>query len=237
MNLSVSYYSAIGGRKKNEDTVTILENGNTVIGIAADGLGGHSGGDIASKIAARVINAKITNYPISVYHLREAITAANEKILRNTQCPGMKTTVAVLWLDRNDALAANIGDTRIYQFRNFQILYQSKDHTVAQMSVMIGELAPEELRRSKERHRLTRALGVQEDVKADVRCLDVQPGDAFLLCSDGFWERIGEDMMISALQTSQTASEWLKSMRNFVERSEEPPQDNHSAIAIIVGCS
>lgn len=234
MNISASYYSDIGGRNKNEDAVTILESGSTVLGIVADGLGGHLGGEIASKSALRTINARIAHCPVSRTALLEAIQAANSAILADPSHRAMKTTVAALWLDDRNALGATVGDTRIYQFRAGRILYQSIDHSAAQAAVYAGDITADEIRGSRERHKLTRALGAEEEVRADIVSLETAPGDAFLLCSDGFWELLQEKEMLSCLAASGSAGEWLKKMRGQVSARSDASSDNHSAVAIII---
>lgn len=234
MNISASYYSEIGGRKKNEDSVAILESNDTVLGIVADGLGGHTGGEIASKIALKAINAHIAQCPVSRTVLQEAIERANDAVLNDTSNSEMKTTVAALWFDSRNALAATVGDTRVYQIRDQKIIYQSTDHTAAQMAVYAGDITSDEIRSSRDRHMLTRALGAQEEVRPDITSLDIMPGDAFLLCSDGFWEKVRENDMLLYLIRSGSAGEWLQKMRDFVKRQETSSSDNHSAVAILI---
>ncbi|MCI9006283.1 MAG: serine/threonine-protein phosphatase [Lachnospiraceae bacterium] len=235
MNISASYYSAIGGRENNEDAVTLLESSESVIGVVADGLGGHRDGELASKIAINTINAAIAHQEVSQQVLRKAVALANSRILEDREHTSMKTTLAAVWIDDENALAASVGDTRIYQFREGRIVFQSKDHSVAQMACLAGDITEQEIRTSRERHRLTRALGAQEEVKADVSPLQICTGDALLLCSDGFWEKIWEDSMLLDLQEAASAGEWLKKMRGRIDgQGGTASGDNHSAVAIII---
>ena len=234
MKISASYYSAIGARDKNEDAVLLLESGEGGLGIVADGLGGHSGGKIASRQAVKIISSEISQEQISVVMLRDAINAANMKILEDERCSVMKTTIAVLWFDDKNALAATVGDTRIYQFRNNQIIFQSKDHSVTQLAVFAGELAQDGIRGNKNRNQLIRALGARDEVKADIVSLKIKQGDAFLVCSDGFWDKVWEKEMLEDLGENPIAGEWLQKMRNRVEGRTDDRSDNHTAIAIIM---
>lgn len=234
MKISAAYYSAIGGRKRNEDAASILESGGSVLGVVADGLGGHAGGEIASKMAIGTITSELGNQPISMAALRQAIDDANTLIVESEQCKGMKSTIAAVWFDDGNALAATVGDTRIYQFRNRSIVFQSRDHSVAQMEVMAGELAESDIRGHKERNRLVRALGAKDSVKTDIQSIDVRRGDAFLLCSDGFWEHVWEHEMTDSLEGSATATDWLEKMRELVDGRLSENADNHTAVAIIV---
>ncbi len=234
MNINAAYYSSIGMREDNEDAVSILESNNSVLAIVADGLGGHQDGEIASKTAIKSINAQISHDIVDEKKLCDAIQLANDEIIKLNQQRQMRTTIACLWFNRDRGLIATLGDTRVYHFRNGKIIFQSIDHSAIQFSVLNGEVPKESIRTSKERNILTKALGVREEVKADVVNIDIFPGDAFILCSDGFWESVLENDMEISLRRTATANEWLADMKHLVENNESPTKDNHSAIAIRV---
>ncbi len=234
MNISVSYYSDIGGRDQNEDAVALLEQNGTVFGVVADGLGGHDSGELASARAIQIISSGILQCPVSPKLLRQVIEEANLTIWKAGKGRGMKTTVSALWFDDLGAVAANVGDTRIYQFRDGKIIFQSRDHSVAQLSVLAGDLQPEDVRASRQRHQLTRALGGQEEVKVDISSLQIRKKDAFLICSDGFWEKIEEPEMAEDLRDSRTAGDWIHKMKYRMAERHFRFGDNHSAIAILI---
>ena len=222
MRINYSEYSSIGGRKKNEDMVQIVNFPQSTVVLVADGLGGHGDGDIASRTAVHVISGAIGDGAASRTLMEDAICQANESILQmQARGSGMKTTIAALWMNEDHAWASHVGDTRIYQFRDGRIVYQSADHSVPQLSVMLGEITVGEIRGHAERNRLTRALGSRANVKIDSVRLEVRPGDAFLLCSDGFWELVWEEEM-------------LDDLRQRVEQRRKPDSDNHTAAAILV---
>ena len=234
MNISTSYYCAKGERTNNEDAVSLLDN-NGILAIVADGLGGHANGEVASAQAVSTINSYLQSAFPDEDLLIEAVQQASQDIyaLRDNACR-MHSTVAVLWLDEYAAIAAHVGDSRIYQFRDRNLIFQSMDHSVAQIAVLVGEIQPMELRNSKDRNRLIRVLGDANPPKVDCESLSIRPKDRFLLCSDGFWEAVTEADMVNTIHTNQTAEEWLEAMRSIVERMGKPNQDNHTAIAIIV---
>ena len=234
MNISAAYYSSIGGRDQNEDSLSLQENKNGILAIVADGLGGHANGEIASKIAVNTLCAELGQTQLSVFTLEKAISKANQLIIEDVASQGMKSTVAVVWMDGTHCLAATVGDTRIYQIREGEIIFQSRDHSVTQMEVLAGDLKEEEIRGNKDRNRLIRALGAKDDVKPDIVALDIKKGDAFLLCSDGFWENIWEEEMVKALNPFFTATKWLEDMRILAESRMESKCDNHTAISIIL---
>jgi serine/threonine protein phosphatase PrpC len=237
MNISAASYSARGNRTRNEDTVSLLlgSRGN-VVAIAADGLGGEGNGDIASQTAVQTINARLSGTDITMEAIEKAIVSAHEAIVKLQDSKNrMKTTVAVLHLDDRRVLTASVGDTRIYQFRNDKVLYQSTDHSVSQMSVSVGEIDADKIRGHVDRHRLTLSLGARKRVEVDATELVAAEGDAFLLCSDGFWEHVLEEEMCEDLKTAGSADNWLNKMRCRIELRIPPKGDNHSAIALMVG--
>ncbi|MDE7312110.1 MAG: serine/threonine-protein phosphatase [Eubacterium sp.] len=234
MKADISYYSAIGGRKNNEDAVLVRNGRKSALCIVADGLGGHSGGEIASKKAVCILNEELGHKRISVKSMQTAIEHANEAVYQDKQNYSMKSTIAVLWMKGNCAVAATAGDTRIYQFRNDRIIYQSKDHSIAYLEALSGKLNGDSIRRNKTRNQLTRALGAQDTIQPDILMLDSEPGDAFLICSDGFWEHVWEEDMAEGLFASQTAAEWLDGMRRRVENKVVEHADNHSAVAVLL---
>ena len=128
----------------------------------------------------------------------------------------------------------NVGDTRIYQFRDHQVIFQSFDHSIAQIAVLSGEITKDEIRTYPHRNRLIRALGAEKTVKAELSVLDVRPGDSFLLCSDGLWEPVTEKTMVNTLDASATPKDWLAKLQALVEQDISSNKDNHSGVAVMI---
>lgn len=235
MHIHYSEYSSIGGRSSNEDMVQITSYPESTVALVADGLGGHGEGDVASRLAVHVISQSLCDGATSRTLMEKAIRNANERILmRHRAGSRMKTTIAALWLSEDRVCAAHVGDTRIYQFRDRQIVYQSADHSVSQIAVMQGEITAEEIRFHQDRNRLTRALGSRADVRIDIDMLGIQAGDAFLLCSDGFWELIWEREMLEDLGSSSNAEQWMIAMRRRVESRMASDADNSTAAVLMI---
>lgn len=235
MDISVSYYTAQGGRAVNQDAVSLLENGRTTLAIVADGLGGHEAGEVASKQAVSTINNMLQSTKPSENAIVDAITQANQDIyILQNPAKKMRTTVAALWISSGLAVAANVGDTRIYQFRDGRIIYQSVDHSVAQMAVLVGELHPDDIRKSSDKNKLIRVLGDATSPKVDTQVLSVQSGDRFLICSDGFWGVVTEQEMLASMTRGTSAQKWLEQMRWKIDTFSDESQDNHTAIAMII---
>ena len=232
MNISLSYYSEIGKRKTNEDAVSVLETAKGILAIVADGLGGMGNGDLASQQTVRVMNELLGSGEVSADLMEAAILKANEEVC-SLQCehPGAHSTVAAVWLEDSFAYALHVGDSRIYQFRDGDIVYQSVDHSLAQLAVISGDLKPEEIRTHKTRNKLIRAIGTSTPPKAAHQLLELRAGDRLLLCSDGFWENILEAEMLASAQRTDNAEDWLREMRDIAEPAA---RDNNTAIAILI---
>ena len=232
MNYTLASYSAKGKRSNNEDACAALcEGADGLLASVADGLGGSAFGEKASALAVRALEERLKGREVSARLLEEAIRATDEAVRAlQWDYPGAMTTIAALWLRGTAAVAAHVGDTRIYQFRDGQIVYQSLDHSLAQLAVRDGEITPAEIRSYPERNVLFRALGGKGGTKAELRELRIRPGDRLLLCSDGFWETVTEEEMLRAARESRTAEEWLDKMRLLAERGED---DNHTAVAAV----
>lgn len=234
MKIDVSYYSSVGGRKNNEDYLAVLKRKDKYIFALADGLGGHDFGEIASKLSVNTIMNSLKDSEISFESLNTAISKANDAVLSKNSFNSMKSTLALICLTNNTAYAANVGDTRIYQFRNNEIIFQSTDHSMAQMAVIVGDITPPQIRTHLDRNKLTRALGSDITVKPDIAVLNVEEGDSFLICSDGFWENIFEQEMCDLLFIAESSKNWIDNMRKHVNVKIKDDCDNNSAIAVMI---
>lgn len=224
-------YSAVGKRQTNEDAVYAQATDSGALALVCDGLGGLAKGEQASGLAVEVIRSELLGRRFDEDSLDDAVVKANRAIC--ALHPGEnfpKTTIALLWAEGEEALAVNLGDSRIYQFRDGQIVFQSTDHSIPQMDVMAGLITPAEIRFHPRRNRLTKCLGVEGPVSMYKYHLHIQPGDRFLLCSDGFWEPVLEEDMLRTADTSGSVQEWLSAMREIAAAKEK---DNHSAIAVL----
>lgn len=220
-------------RTNNEDSYAVKQYGASLIAMVADGLGGHENGEVASSLAVNTVIGLLAGQTVDEDALLEALLRANSQICQ----AGINghTTAAAVWMDQETALAAHIGDSRIYQFRNRQILYQSEDHSLVQVAVLVGELDPSAIRRHPDRNRIFRVLGdPNEAPRIDSRELDIQPGDRLLICSDGFWEPVTEEDMLRTLAETGSAEEWLAAMKMLIEITQDPEQDNYTAVCISV---
>jgi protein phosphatase len=194
------------GRKRtsNEDSYGFsVEHGVYVV---CDGMGGAAAGEIASSLAVDEI-LRLASSNTSAENPREAmeaaIAAANHAIYsraqRNQKLSGMGTTMVVLAAEERRVWVFNIGDSRCYRLRNRQLEQVTLDHSLVDEQVRQGRMTEAEAQRSPLRNVITRALGTQCQVTPDVFELEAEPGDLFLLCSDGLTKEIDDPLIESLL--------------------------------------
>jgi len=164
--------------------------------VVADGLGGHQGGETASRIAVETIQDVFERGGASPAEvLREAFQAANrciyETASRTLELRGMGTTGVALLLDGAEAAwVAHVGDSRAYRLRDNVLEALTKDHSAATQLVEEAGMTPQEAQESPNSHVLLRAVGVEPEVEVEVKPVSLSPGDRFLLCSDGLWGEV-----------------------------------------------
>jgi len=241
MQLEISVLSNPGGRERNEDACGFWTGGGCSFSVVSDGAGGHGGGDVASKLAVRMILTTLQDMPKCTGEaIDEALKAAHQEIVdkqpTRDELAFMRATATVLAIDtvHYNAVWGHVGDTRLYCFRGGRIVAQTKDHSVVQKMVDAGYLAQAALRQSLQRSKLFAALGHNEDFEATVERtpFSIRDGDVFLLCTDGFWEYVDESTMLASLAKVTTPADWLEDMVADVVQRGGREQDNFSALAI-----
>jgi serine/threonine protein phosphatase PrpC len=241
MELEILTLSKIGGRSRNEDACGVWSNHDACFLVLSDGAGGHGGGDVASKLVVKHALSWFRATPACTGPAVEAaLRAANSAIVdeqrREQRLQDMRATAVVLVINtaRAEATWGHLGDSRLYCFRNYHIVAQTRDHSVVQSMVDAGYLPAQDLRSAPDRSKLLAALGDAEHFEPSIEpgTLPLFDGDAFLLCTDGFWEYVQEDEMETALIASTSAEEWLRALESSVLGRGRPGQDNYSAIAV-----
>lgn len=238
----VSYknYTNVGNREVNEDSISAFKDENRYCFVLADGLGGHGKGECASELAVKTtINLFADNY--SDDFLEESFEKTQENILKaqrdNVELADMKTTMVTLLIDDGSISWGHIGDSRLYRFSKNKLVSRTLDHSVPQMLVNMGELKEKDIRGHEDRNRLLRVLGApwkSNSYEISDKYI-VKKTEAFLLCSDGFWELIDEKQMVQTLKKSKNVDEWMEQMIDVVnENGKNVDMDNNSAIAVWV---
>ena len=234
--LEIASYTDIGGRARNEDTVRYATmEGDRLCLVLADGLGGHGGGEHASSTAAESI-CRGWDGTADAEALKALVREANRRVLaiQTPQC-AMKTTVAALTLAGGNAVWAHAGDSRLYYFQDGALAFQTRDHSAAQLGVLLGDITVDQIRFHEDRSRVLRALGQDDELAVETGERTLDSGrHAFLLCSDGFWEYVLEPEMEEDLASSGGPEEWLTRMRERLKKRTPPDNDNNTAAAVWV---
>ncbi|MEE3450691.1 MAG: protein phosphatase 2C domain-containing protein [Acutalibacteraceae bacterium] len=231
-----------GGRTVNEDSIGAFENGSLQCFVVCDGLGGHGMGDVASSLVRDCFGSRFETITEPKHFLNETFEDAQAKLLEKQKelkaAPKMKTTAVALLTDKKRAFIGHIGDSRLYVFYKDSISTRTLDHSLPQMLVRSGEIKEDEIRNHPERNIVMRVMGTkwEENHKYELmKPISLRKCQAFLLCTDGFWELIQESEMCDCLKESASVSEWLINMNSIVRKNglqKGEDMDNYSAIAV-----
>src|SRR5262249_14312256 len=182
----------VGARESNEDAIGHWAHEDGLVFAVADGLGGHSAGEVASTLALEIFSAQRARSPGSsplAKRLRRAVQEANlalhSKGLAVPELRGMATTFTASAVVGGSLVAAHVGDCRLFLLRGGTATQLTKDHTWVAEQVQYGLLSAKAARTHPRRHSVTRCLGPELIVGIDVLSLDVQPDDVLVQCSDG----------------------------------------------------
>ncbi|MBV6521215.1 MAG: hypothetical protein MNPFHGCM_01347 [Gemmatimonadaceae bacterium] len=198
-------------RENNEDSVRIIRpttpdelSKRGVLAIVCDGMGGHEGGEIASRLAVETIVKRFEDDASDPRtFLTRAVQTANRAVFdaadRSPRLKGMGTTCTALLLRNGFAYAAHVGDSRLYLLRDGQIFLMTEDHSAVMEMVRQGTITRDEARHHPDKNVISRALGGHREVEVSAwpQPFTVQSRDAFLLCSDGLYDLVGEDELLA----------------------------------------
>jgi serine/threonine protein phosphatase PrpC len=242
LEVEIATRSERGQRDHNEDALRVGSIGRTWHLLLADGAGGHArGAEAAQRVVDSVERALLAAAPGFAPELLSAALRAAHAQLQGTQqdargAQRMHSTVVALWIDmaREHALWSHVGDSRLYRFRYGVVDAVTADDSVVQRLVEGGLLTPAQARRHASKNQLVSALGMDEAIEPRTlaRPVQVEDGDAFLLCCDGWWDALSEAQILAALEQADTPSQWLDAMQLQIETQAVPGQDNFSAIAV-----
>ncbi len=232
-----------GKREPNEDAYA---SADFMIGrcvIVADGAGGHFGGEIASKI---VVDAALLHLAAAsrwdgktlISAIDAAGAAVRQRQAETDHLAQMSSTVALLCINlRNDAaFCAHLGDTRILLFRRGIPHQLTRDHSMMQSFADSGLFSGKSSTNRIDRTKLYAAVGAEGGTRPPAsERLQLEDGDAFLLCTDGVWGAVDAEQMASLLGFAGSVKEWVESIGTAIRVAAKPNQDNYTAVGIWVG--
>lgn len=237
--LTQAAYSSVGSREVNEDSYAIAQAPGRSMFILCDGLGGHGMGDVASQLVTSIFKNSFAEERKPEDYLAYCFEAAQETLLaeqrRRSAVRKMKTTAVVLAADRKKAYIAHVGDSRLYVFSKHKVLKRTIDHSIPQMLAISGEISEKEIRHHPDRSTILKVMGIpwEESMVEWMKPIPLRKCEAFLLCSDGFWEYIEDEDMVRLLEETNTAEEWIARMAALVKRNGAGcDMDNNTAVAV-----
>lgn len=247
MKLLTSSICKQGGREYNQDylDLTVAKDGACLV--VCDGLGSYYGSEVASRICATYVTDAYTQVKavdperaVKPEYCQSYIQSAHNRVVdekeRNSKIKSSCTTVACVVTDFKSTVISHIGDTRVYFFKGGKLHFQTKDHSLSQISVELGKIPLRDIRSDKDQNKLTRVLGSDYYIPPDCDIYNspLVAGDAFILCTDGFWEYVYEEEMEEALATSHSPEEALAKMEQRLLSRVTKYNDNYSAIVAVV---
>jgi protein phosphatase len=212
--MSPEFFSAIDtgrARSNNEDAVALDEA--AALAVLADGMGGYNAGEVASGMLTTQLRNELgrwlqeTAHAASDQEVRRAmelcVGQANRAIFEaaraNPQYAGMGTTLVMLVFRGGHVLSGHVGDSRAYRLRGAKLTRLTRDHSLLQEQIDAGLITPEQAAFSAYKNLVTRAVGVEERVLLETQLHDLQPGDLYLLCSDGLSDMLDDNAIAQIL--------------------------------------
>ncbi len=229
-------------RKENEDFFLIHLEKNLFI--AADGMGGHNAGEVASLNATKHINqyfsfkllSEITGDGDEIRRRMVAsLSGANRKLREmasaNPSYRGMGCTVVMALIEGDDLHLCHVGDSRAYLCNRSGIQLLTTDHSYVMGLVAAGKMTPEEARNSNLKNELTQAIGALQTVKPDYNCYTLRDGDKLLLCSDGLWDMVSDEEIYRLVKKNRSAETICNEL--IQKANEAGGKDNITAVLVI----
>lgn len=224
-------------REGNEDAIRWSAGQGWAV--LADGMGGHSAGEVASQLAVEVLERELGTLAADVtadetaQRLREAVSEANRRIRcrasEEPRCHNMGTTIVAVVFRAQTLVLAHVGDSRLYRYRAGELAQLSHDHSLVQELVDEGMMSREEAHESGYKHVITRALGLDETVAVDLLQQPLQNGDRYLLCSDGLSDKIPDAELAAYLQDGEPEA---ITQQLVAEAKRRGGEDNISVVVI-----
>lgn len=212
-------------REENEDT--FLMDSELGLFLVSDGMGGHRGGELASRIVIEDLPVMIevrldklkVGGPATIRSLfKKAIIEQSRQLhLEGTSETGYKdmgATLVVALLRKGRAYIANLGDSRIYRFRNRRLVQLTKDHSVVSELLDKGKIKPEEAENHEAQGEITHYVGMEDKALPYIRSFQLKKGDRLLLCTDGLTDSIDDKAIAAILSKKQECKEACQTLVN-----------------------
>ncbi len=209
-----------GDREQNQDCAMYKVSNEYGLFVVADGLGGHQGGEKASRFFCQGVfdqaakhqklikNAKQNSEKIFSEWISAAVNDMKKYFKDDEEVENAYTTCVILYLDKNITAIAHCGDSRIYRMNKKEVLWRTKDHSLIQQRVDEGHITESEMGEHPNQNLITRTINALTDHQAEIAIYPpIEKGETFILCTDGFWEYIKKEDLLRLATTSDGSSE------------------------------
>jgi len=245
--MTIELHAAVDpGRARSNNEDSVATDDGVALAVLADGMGGYNAGEVASNMATSFIHTELGRW------LREASSQASDAEVRramdicvdnanraifnaansNPQYAGMGTTLVVAVFRDDRVLLGHVGDSRCYRLRSGRLQQITRDHSLLQEQIDAGLITPEQAAFSSNKNLVTRAVGVEDSVLLETHQHEVQPGDLYLLCSDGLSDMLDDGGIAQVLQACDSLE---TSSRALIDAANDAGgKDNISVILVRV---
>ncbi len=245
MVIEAAEISLLGNRHENQDRVKAVRADGATLLIAVDGMGGHANGARAAELTIEVIEQVFLGQQHPIFDpqgfLHLAIGAAHAAVVRLGADMPVETrpraTCALCLVQDDSAYWAHIGDSRIYQLRDGQVVEQSRDHSHIEVLLYDGAITREQLASHPMRNYVECCLGGDAELpKMSISCRKaLQQGDVLLVCTDGFWSPLAKEHLVGLGSTEGSLDKNLRALGSIATQTSAPHSDNTSAAALRFG--
>jgi len=210
--------------------------------LVADGMGGHKGGETASKV---VVETLASFYPglsgTLTERLQKCLTEAHQRIYQlsqeNENLTGMGTTTTCLGIDTStetaQAAIVHVGDSRCYFIRGSHLWQITRDHSLVQEKVRAGLIRRDQVKLDQMRNVITRSVGFEPQITIDTYRMPVLPGDLFLLCSDGLTGQMEDSEILEIIKNHQKSSDWETCARELITLANTRGGDDNISVGLL----
>ena len=236
--------SDVGRKREHNEDSFFVDQPNQVF-LVADGMGGHAGGEMASRIAVELVGRELSGEfdkpnapkPHGALRIARAVEHACEAIYHVSQeypaLEGMGTTFTGAMIENDQLHVAHVGDSRAYLFRHGEVFQLSRDHSLVQEQLAAGQITEEESKTSPYRHVITRSVGFEPEVEVDALSVPLLEGDTLMLCSDGLANFVESFSEIAAVLSNTPFS---KIPSRFIDiANERGGDDNITVVFVFIG--
>ncbi|MDH5593839.1 MAG: protein phosphatase 2C domain-containing protein [Gammaproteobacteria bacterium] len=240
-SFETSMINRLGNREKNEDRADIIKKDGAVMLVLADGMGGYEGGDLAAQVVVSTLSKRFNNYNGKINDvqdfLTQAIAATHQTVIEmgKRQNPPIspRSTCVVCIVQDGKASWAHVGDSRLYLIRDEKVLFRTRDNSYVEKLYQQGKITREEMTTHPMKNHLTECIGGDPTPPMITRgkTTQLQNNDIVMLCSDGLWGALSDNIMIKELSNKPLESA-IDAMAENAEQITYPQSDNITVVAL-----